>query len=110
MPKVYTNPPITQAICEFQFRSSKDWDWTIPGLVYQLIESDFPVKKQEMAFEIQVMPQSNPVVQRAGSALSKMQFVSADGHAMVQIGPDLLGINVLTPYPGWSDFAQLIAK
>jgi uncharacterized protein (TIGR04255 family) len=110
LPKLYTKPPITQAICEFQFKSPKDWDWTIPGLVYQQIESDFPVKKQEMAFEIQVMPQSNPVVQQAGSALSKMQFVSASGQAMVQIGPDLLGINALSPYPGWSTFAQLIAR
>lgn len=110
MPKVYSKPPITQAICEFQFKSSKEWDWTIPGLVYQQIETEFPVKKQEMALEIQVMPQANPVVQQAGAALSKMQFLSANSQAMVQIGPDLLGINVLSPYPGWDNFKQLIAK
>jgi uncharacterized protein (TIGR04255 family) len=39
-----------------------------------------------------------------------MQFLREDGSAMVQIGPDLLAINVLPPYPGWENFQALISR
>jgi uncharacterized protein (TIGR04255 family) len=39
-----------------------------------------------------------------------MQFLKNDKSAMVQIGPDLLGVNVQTPYPGWPNFFKLISE
>jgi uncharacterized protein (TIGR04255 family) len=39
-----------------------------------------------------------------------MQFLNEDKTAMVQIGPDLLGINVHAPYPGWAAFFKLISE
>jgi uncharacterized protein (TIGR04255 family) len=39
-----------------------------------------------------------------------MQFVSADSSTMVQIGPDLLAVNILKDYPGWERFRELIRK
>ena len=109
VPRRYRKPPITQAICEFQFISDKTWDWTIPGLIYPKISNEFPVKQQEQAFEVTVAPQQQ-MVQRFSTALSKMQFLNTDKTAMVQIGPDLLGINVQAPYPGWPNFFKLISE
>lgn len=109
MTRRYGKPPITQAICEFQFISDKTWDWTIPGLIYPKISNEFPVKQQEQAFEVTVAPQQQLVQQRFSTALSKMQFLNGDKTAMVQIGPDLLGINVQAQYPGWPDFFKLIS-
>jgi uncharacterized protein (TIGR04255 family) len=109
VPRLYGKPPVQQAICEFQFVSDKVWDWTIPGLVYQKISNDFPVKQQEQAFQVTVAPQQQ-AVQQFSTALSKMQFLKDDKTAMVQIGPDLLGINVQTPYPGWAAFFKLISE
>lgn len=108
MSKIYSKSPLTQAVCEFRFKSSKEWDWTIPGLVYQEIQSEFPIKREERAFEVTVTPQMQ-VLQNAGSALSKLLFLRADEKAMVHVGPDLLGITVLAPYPGWEKFIKLIA-
>jgi uncharacterized protein (TIGR04255 family) len=105
----YGKPPVTQAICEFQFVSDKTWDWTIPGLIYPRISGEFPLKQQEQAFQINVTPQQHPV-QQFSTALSKMQFLKNDKSAMVQIGPDLLGINVQAPYPGWPNFFKLISE
>ena len=109
MPRLYGKAPVTQAICEFQFVSAKAWDWTIPGLVYQKISKDFPLKQQEQAFQVTVAPQQQ-TVQQFSTALSKMQFLKDDKTAMVQIGPDLLGINVQAPYPGWAAFFKLISE
>jgi uncharacterized protein (TIGR04255 family) len=105
----YKKPSVSEAICEFQFRGAKEWDWTIPGLLYQEIREEFPQKRQEKAFEINIA-QMGKIEQSVGGSLSKMQFLREDGSAMVQIGPDLLAINVLPPYPGWEVFEALIRR
>jgi hypothetical protein len=106
----YKRSPIAEAVCEFQFRGSSEWDWTILGLVYQEIKSEFPQKRQEKAFEINIAPQEGKIEKSVGGSLSKMQFLREDGSAMVQVGPDLLAINVLPPYPGWETFEALIRR
>jgi uncharacterized protein (TIGR04255 family) len=106
----YRKPPIAEAICEFQFRGAREWDWTIPGLVYQEIRAEFPQKRQEKAFEINIAPKEGRIQQNVGGGLSKMQFLREDGSAMVQVGPDLLAINVSPPYPGWEAFEALIQR
>jgi uncharacterized protein (TIGR04255 family) len=109
--KTYGKSPITQAVCEFQLRSSKEWDWTVPGLVYQEIQSEFPVKREERSFEIRVSPLPGQYVQQqAGSGLAKMHFLTKDELAMVQVGPDLLAVNVMAPYPGWDQYRRLIQR
>lgn len=110
MRRRYKKPPIAEAVCEFQFRGASDWDWTILGLVYQEIKAEFPQKRQEKAFEINIAPQEGKVEKSVGGSLSKMQFLREDGSAMVQVGPDLLAINVLSPYPGWETFEPLIRR
>jgi uncharacterized protein (TIGR04255 family) len=106
----YKKSPIAEAICEFQFRGASEWDWTILGLVYQEIKAEFPQKRQEKAFEINIAPQVGKIEKSVGGSLSKMQFLREDGSAMVQVGPDLLAINVLPPYPGWEAFEALIRR
>jgi len=105
----YGKPPINQAICEFRFKGPSQWDWTVPGLVYQEIKSEFPDKRQEQTFEIKVVPIPGRVEQSVGSP-TKIQFLRADNSAMVQVGPDLLTINVYPPYPGWENFQALIRQ
>jgi len=107
----YHNPPIIQAVCEFQFIPSGEWDWTIPGLVYQQIEKEFPQKRQEKALEITIeAQQQGAVAQNVGSSLSKMQFLRPDNSAMVQVGPNLLAVNAMRPYPGWETLRDLIER
>jgi uncharacterized protein (TIGR04255 family) len=108
--KAYPKAPIVEAVCEFQFSSPQAWDWTIPGLLYQEIQSEFPEKREERAFEINVRPGDHNPVQHFGNALTKLQFVRADGKSMVQVGPDLLAVNVQAPYPGWNVFLHNIAR
>ena len=106
----YARAPVSQVVCEFQFNGANPWDWTIPGLIYQKIHNEFPEKRQESAFEIKITPQEQRVEKTFPGSLSKMQFVSADSSTMVQIGPDLLAVNILKDYPGWERFRELIRK
>ena len=42
MTKRYTNPPLVEALCEFQFDPSTAWDLTLIGLIYDQLKDIFP--------------------------------------------------------------------
>ena len=48
MGRRYKNPPIVEALCEFEFISSQPWDLTIPGLIYEKVKDEFPDKRQQI--------------------------------------------------------------
>ena len=107
MSRIYKKPPLIEALCEFQFAEG-DWDWTIPGLVYQQIETQFPIKRQASTVEFEVQADPDQVSQRLRGGPGRMQFVRADETALVQVGPHLLVINQLRSYPRWSEFKPLV--
>lgn len=107
MSRLYQKPPLIEALCEFQFADG-EWDWTIPGLVYQQIKDQFPTKRQASTVEFEVQADPDQVSQRLKGGLGRLQFARADETALVQVGPQLLVINQLQPYPRWSQFKPLI--
>ncbi|WP_366923607.1 TIGR04255 family protein [Metallumcola ferriviriculae] len=112
MIKKYNNAPITEALCEFSFASQQDWDWTIPGLIYERIKVDYPKKKQVQQHTVELNinedGMKNPSPVEIG--ISKMQFFKEDESSLVQIAPNVLVINQLKPYPGWKVFKEQIDK
>jgi uncharacterized protein (TIGR04255 family) len=107
MGRLYKNPPLIEANCEFQFEPSQPWDWTIPGLIYGQIKAEFPKKKQQNVLEMELRADQH-VSQSVKGGISRMQFLSADEKAIIQVGPDLLALNRLRPYIKWDDFKRLI--
>lgn len=92
--KQYTQPPLVEAICAFQFVPGSPWDVTIFGLVYDRIKTKFPAKFPA--------PVSAPP--------GRIQFRRADNTALVQLAPDSLTVNHLTPYCGWLSFRAMIEE
>lgn len=108
MSRIYSKPPLIEALCEFQFTES-DWDLTIPGLVYDQIRKDFPGKRQvstELGVELQTA--EGQLNQRILGRVERIQFYREDESALVQVAPHLLVINHLLPYPHWGVFRDLI--
>lgn len=99
--------PIVESLCEFQFIPGQPWDLTIPGMFYEQIKDDFPIKKQQMGIGIALQPKKGILEQKVEMS-QRMEFHRADDSALVQIGPDLLVVNVLPPYPKWDSFRQMI--
>ena|SRR5215207_7513665 len=50
--RIYKDPPIIEALCEFQFVPSQPWDLTIPGLFYREVKSEFPKRRQFNPFQV----------------------------------------------------------
>ncbi len=108
MGRIYENPPLIEAICEFRFKPSQAWDWTIPGLVFDKIKADFPKKRQQNIMEMQFQVASQELSHELKSGVARMQFLREDERALIQVGPDLLAVNQLKPYPTWKVFKSMI--
>jgi len=104
MPRQYRKAPLVEALCEVAFKGREPWDWTVPGLLYERVKADFPVKRQAQSVDV-VVESSAGIHQQVRQY---MQFLRQDETALIQIRPDLLAIHHLPPYPGWDSFKQLI--
>jgi uncharacterized protein (TIGR04255 family) len=109
MSRKYSNSPIVEALCEFQFIPSEPWDMTIPGLLYENINDEFPIKQQRTNFGIGFQPKEDGIEQKVEMS-QRMQFFRSDKSALVQVGPDLLTVNHLKPYSTWKTFKSMILK
>lgn len=111
MRKIYKDPPILEALCEFQFEPSQPWDLTIPGLFYREVKSEFPIRHQFNPFQISLQTDlPGASIQNVAGNADRMQFRREDDRALIQVGPDLLAVNHLKPYSDWKTFKQMIER
>jgi len=109
MGKKYRNPPIMEALCEFQFDPSSPWDLAVPGLVYEKLGDPFRKRRLAKVFEASISGGPEGIEQQVKTA-DRMQFLRDDERALIQVGPNLLAINHLKPYPTWQEFLPLIRQ
>lgn len=104
------NAPMVESICEFRFDPS-GWDWTIPGQLFDKIGTEFSVRSQVQAMDLQIQPDpSKPALTSIHTTPDRVQLKRPDGTAMVQVGPYILAVNHFRPYPGWAEFKSLVMK
>jgi uncharacterized protein (TIGR04255 family) len=108
MGKVYETPPLIEALCEFQFEPGQPWDWTIPGLIYDKVKSEFPKKEEQNIIEMAVRAEQSNITPSIKGGVARMRFLRENKSALIQVGPDLLVVNHLVPYPTWNEFKKLI--
>lgn len=61
MARTYNNPPLIEAVCDFHFSSSQPWDWTIPGLFYELWVDMPPLSTEKVVLQARDMGQGEPL-------------------------------------------------
>ena len=110
MGKKYENPPLVEALCEFRFISDEPWDLTLPGLIYEKVKQEFPVKQQQSGIGVQIRPTKEGLEHKIEPAPPRIQFLNKDRNAMIQIAPNLLVVNQLKPYPNWERFKEMVLK
>jgi uncharacterized protein (TIGR04255 family) len=112
VPGKYKNPPIVEAVCEFQFERDSDWSSMIPDQLYQKLGGEggsFPTRRIQKRHSISINLNSpEQEVPSVSQAEDRSQFVREDGTALVQVGKHLLAVNHLRPYPSWNLFKPLV--
>jgi uncharacterized protein (TIGR04255 family) len=108
MTKRYNNPPIIEALCEFQFDTDVSWDLTLIGLIYDKLKEFFP-KKQQLPLNLAIAATSE-TNEQAGNIplLPLVRFLDSDEKKLVQLGQNLLTVNHLKPYDSWEEFSPVI--
>lgn len=103
-------PPLVEAVCEFRFDPSDEWDWTVPGRLYDQIQNEFPRREQlkGFGFSLQLGEGLQPAAPAIQGGLERVLLSREDGSALVQIGQNQLIINHRLPYPGWKTFSSII--
>ncbi len=107
MDETYTNPPVTEAICEFRIDLTTDWDLTVPGLYYARVRDELPVREQRRIRNVEVVMAEEGLREEL-LVRERMQYFTPDMIHGVQIGPHLLAVNMLRPYTSWSRFRPRI--
>ncbi len=108
----YRNPPIEEALCEFQFADGKDWDLATPARLQDAFRKRYPAKprfQQSFAANLAAGPQSSPSIALMQGTV-KTQFTDDAGTNLVSVAPGLLSIHVLRPYCGWEVFRPQIEE
>jgi len=103
----YLNPPVVEALCE-TFFSGSVWDATVPGIFYDRIRGQFPIKSELKQMDVQIQIDTGEAATRMVSAEPRARFASQDGSKLVQVGRDLVVVNHLRPYPQFDAWRPLV--
>jgi uncharacterized protein (TIGR04255 family) len=96
-----------EALCEFGFSPSGDWNQELVAALQAAYKSGFPERKDLKTIQAQVAVNAQGIHQGLLQG-ERIQFVSQDGASMVQVAPNTLTINDLKPYSGWDAFKPAI--
>ena len=107
MGRRYRNPPLLEAVCEFRLTQDTYWDLTIPGLFYERVKDEFGRREQRVVQELELAQETQSVEQRVRTS-ERALFFTEDRRMIIQLGPRLLVINALRPYPSWEAFKRRI--
>ncbi|HEX9722509.1 MAG TPA: TIGR04255 family protein [Candidatus Paceibacterota bacterium] len=110
MNKTYANPPVIEAVCEFRFDPASEWDPTIPGLLYDELKNDFPVKKSAKIQEFTLTTDVKANRQQTDFHVRERVRFLKEANLFVQVDENLLAVNHLKPYSSWGEFSPKIMK
>ena len=105
-------PPLIEAACEFRFNPESEWDWTIPGRLFDKIGDEFSERSEvrRLGLTVQESDKQTPSPTLIESGPDRIHLKRSDGSAIVQIGPRLLAISLKRPYPNWETYRELILR
>lgn len=92
-----------EALFEVRFSPDTSWDLAIPGLIYERIRGRFPHREARIAQELNVVSGPEGIKQEVRTS-ERSLFFQEDRRMLVQIGPRVVSVHCLKPYPGWEVF------
>lgn len=110
--RVYKNPPIEEAVCEFQFSNPENWNLIHSGLLLERVKKRYGGKPTEQRI-LRVTPpkgEASSALPPSVEEITKVKLNSVDGREIAAIGPGVLSVHLLKPYAGWEHFRSQIAE
>ena len=98
--RAYREPPVIEALCELRFRQGASLEPVTEDLFFERIKERFPRRRR-------VEP--NPQEVERDARFARTQFLTSSGNVVIQLGPNLLIVNALRPYPRWGPFKEIVS-
>lgn len=111
--KVYANPPIEEAIVQFQFSEPLAWSVATPGLVFSALEPDYPSEpgvQQEVAAEFKLDEKGAAGNLSLADGAQRVVYLDRSGKRLVILGRDHLAISSRRPYEGWESLQHRMER
>ncbi len=105
----YAEPSIIEALCEFVFAPSEQWDLTVFGRFDANLQGRLPHRDQIEVMALNVR-NLGAGIEQAMAREPRVRFFSSDRTRLAQVGTNLLSANVLPPYPHWPEFRSFILE
>ncbi len=103
MSRQYKDAPVEEAICEFRLAKDSAWDLTIPGRVFEKVESRFPIPRQQQMRRVEIRPDLEAAEPQVDVS-DQLWLLSRDEKSFVRLGPRSVSVHRLAPYPGWEQY------
>jgi uncharacterized protein (TIGR04255 family) len=100
-------PPLIEAVCELRLDPSLPWDLTMPGRLFEKLQTQFPERRQTLGFEVKMNAQSlsqSPEYRQ----IENLQFLSPDKKDVVQVREHAVSMSRLAPYEAWEKYKPTV--
>jgi len=104
----YPNPIIQEAVCEIHFRLPDDVEWkpVLLGEFFKHIQNDFPELEPVTQIGVQIQVGSGGVGQLLRPPQELMRYKHASRNLQLQLSNNILTVNVLPEYEGWTKMSE----
>lgn len=99
----YENPPVIEAVCEFRFAQIGVQPALVPILYYDRIKAEYTEIEIRQGVGIQTGTEEVTMTTE-----DRTVFRNPSANRLVQIGPRMLAVNQLRPYPDYVTFRREI--
>lgn len=110
MGRKYAQPPVIEAVCQLILSTKTRWDIAIPGLFYERLKDEFPYRETRVLRGVGIHFPEQEEPQFFLGEEPVLSLFSESRTMLVQLGPRVLAVNCLKPYPTWPVFRSKIEK
>jgi uncharacterized protein (TIGR04255 family) len=109
--RVYSKPPVNEAICRMTFAEAARWTIATPGQIYERFKQDYPgVPKKQI--DLQAVPGARLDASIAGIEVGLAQgqemlrLSDNDECRIVLVSPSHISVHSIKPYEGWESLER----
>lgn len=101
----FRNPPIIEAVAALRFAVAEPWSNDLRRRIANRLRPLYPgEERQEVQLEFQTRVAGLETSTTTRSAPARLLLLTEDGTGLAGIGPGVISVHVLKPYPGWAEF------
>ena len=106
----YPHAPVVEALCEVHFAQST-WRGSIVGDFHDRVRAEFPRLSEHENQEPRVGFGDSYVAEAGVRSIgTRMRYESPELHRIIQVGPGLVVVNQLQPYPRFEEWEPTIRR